>query len=131
MPNIKGRENTSTPLLKNVQLFPCWTYYDIEEKGKDKDEDEENEMNFNKNASTYAPTQTSLPIGRLEQQRSCPENRPERFLPQDWEDCSSDSEDYCDMRIDGEFLYILICWMFLILQSYIWWFFTSFTYNYE
>ena len=70
-------------------------YYDIEEKEEDKDEDEGSETNFNKNASTYARTQTSLPIGRPEQQRSCPENRPERFQPRDWKDNSSDSEDSC------------------------------------
>ena len=70
-------------------------YYDIEEKDKDKDEDEENEMNFNMSASTYARTQTSSPIGKPEQQRSCPENRPERFQPRDWKDNSSDSEDSC------------------------------------
>ena len=79
-------------------------YYDIEEKDKDKDEDEERETNFNKKASTHARTQTSSPIGRPEQQRSCSENRPERFLPQDWEDSSSDSEDDCDMIIDRDFL---------------------------
>ena len=83
-------------------------YYDIEEKDKDKDEDEERETNFNKKASTHARTQTSSPIGRPEQQRSCSENRSERSLPRDWEDSSSDSEDGCDMRIDGDFLYIIV-----------------------
>ena len=78
-------------------------YYDIEEKGKDKDEDEENEMNFNMSASTYARTQTSSPIGKPEQKRSCLENQPERFQPRDWEDDSSDSEDSCDMRNDENF----------------------------
>ena len=83
-------------------------YYDIEEKDKDKDEDEERETNFNKKASTHARTQTSSPIGRPEQQRSCSENRSERSLPRDWEDISSDSEDGCDMRIDGDFLYKIV-----------------------
>ena len=83
-------------------------YYDIEEKEEDKDEDEGSETNFNKNASTYARTQTSWPIGRPEQQRSFPENRPERFHPRDWEDSSGDSEDGCDLRIDGDFLYTIV-----------------------
>ena len=95
---------TTTIKLDSYQRALVLFYYDIEEKNKDKDEDEERETNFNKKASTHACTQTSSPIGRLEQQRSCSENRPERFLPQDWEDSSSDSENCCDMRIDGDFL---------------------------
>ena len=99
-------------------------YYDIEEKDKDRDEDEESEANFNKTASTYAQTQTSSPISRPEQQRSYLEYRPERSLPQDWKDNKSDSEDSCDVRINGDVLYIVVYYMFLTLQSYFWWFFT-------
>ena len=106
-------------------------YYDIEEKDKDKDEDKERETNFNKKASTYAHTQTSSPISRPEQQRSYSEYRPERSLPQDWEDDKSDSEDSCDVRIDRDILYIVVYYMFLTLQSYLWWFFTIFINKYE
>ena len=106
-------------------------YYDIEEKDKDKDEDEESETNFNKKASTYARTQASSPIGKPEQQRSCSENRPEHFLPRDWKDSSGASEDNCDVRNDENIMYIVVYCIFLILQSYLWWFFASFIYNYE
>ena len=68
-------------------------------------------MNFNKNASTYVRTQTSLLIGRPEQQRSCPENRPERFQPRDWKDSSDNSEDSyedsCDTGNDEDFCILL------------------------
>ena len=100
-------------------------YYDIEEKDKDRDEDEESETNFNKKASTYARTQTSSPIGRPEQQRSYLENRSERSLPQGWEDDRCDSEDSCDMRTNEDILYIVMYYMFLTLQSNIWWFLPS------
>ena len=93
-----------TYFIFNICIVLNAFYYDIEEKDKDEDEDEEREKNFNKKASTHARTQTSPPIGRPEQQRSCSENRPECFQPQDWQDSSSDSEDDCDMRIDGDFL---------------------------
>ena len=106
-------------------------YYDKEEKDKDKDKDEESETNFNKKASTYARMQTSSPISRPEQQRSYLENRPEHSLPRDGKDDNSDSEDSCDVRIDGEILYIVVYYMFLILQSYLWWFFTIFINKYE
>ena len=89
-------------------------YYDIEEKGKDKDEDEGSEKNFNKNASTYAHTQTSLPMGRPEQQQSCPEGQPERLQPRDWKDSSNDSEDSCDMRNDEN----LLCLVVMLYVSY-------------
>ena len=59
------------------------------------------------------------------------ENRPEGSLPQDWEDDKSDSEDSCDVRIDGDVLYIVVYYMFLTLQSYLWWFFTIFINKYE
>ena len=58
-------------------------------------------MNFNKNASTHVRAQTSIPIGRPEQQRSCPENQPERFQPRDWKDNSGDSEDSCEDSCDS------------------------------
>ena len=106
-------------------------YYNIEEKDKDRDEDEESETNINKKSSTYASMQTSSPISRPEQQRSYLENRPERSLPRDGEDDNSDNEDSCDVRIDGEILYIVVYCMFLILQSYLWWFFTIFINKYE
>ena len=105
-------------------MFQC--YYNYE----DKDKDEERETNFKK-ASTYVQTQTSLPIGRPEQQRSYLENRSERSLPQDWEDDRNDSEDSCDVRTNGDILYIVVYYMFLTLQSYLWWFFTIFINKYE
>ena len=86
-------------------------YYDIEEKGKDKDKDEENEMNFNMSASTYARTQTSSPIGKPEQQQSCPENWSERFRPRGWKDNSYDSEDLCEddnARNDDDIVYLFV-----------------------
>ena len=112
-------------------IFKQKNYYDIEEKDIDRDEDEESETNFNKKASTYARMQTSSPISRPKQQRSCSENRPECSQPRGGEDDSSDSEDSCDVRIDGEILYIVVYCMFLILQSYLWWFFTIFINKYE
>ena len=120
-----------TYFIFNICIVLNAFYYNIEEKDKDEDEDEEREKNFNKKASTHECMQTSSPIGRPEQQRSCLENRSERILPRDWQDSSSDSEDDCDMRTDGDFLYLIVCYMFLVLQSCLWWFFTSFTYNYE
>ena len=118
-----GRQYTTRTSKEKNKRDPCLDeYYDIVEKDKDRDKDEE---------STYAQTKTSSPISRPEQQRSYSENWSERSLPQDWEDDRSDSEDSCDVRIDGEILYIVVYYMFLILQSYLWWFFTSFINNCE
>ena len=68
-------------------------------------------MNFNMSASTYARTQTSSPIGKPEQQQSCPENRSERFQPREWKDNNSDGEDSCedsDTRNDENILYLVV-----------------------
>ena len=91
-------------------------------------------MNFNKKVSTYAHTQASSPIGKPAQQRSCFESRPEHILPRGWKVDSGTSEDNCDscdVRYDKLILYIIVFSIFLTLQSYLWWFFTSFVNNYE
>ena len=109
-------------------------YYDVEGKDEDENEDEESRADLNKKASTYACTQASSPIGKPEQQRSCSESRPEHFLPRGWKvgsGTSDDNCDNCDVRNDKLILYIIVCCIFLTLQSYLWWFFTSFVNNYE
>ena len=85
-------------------------------------------------ASTYAHTLTSSPIGKPEQRQSCPEYRSERFRPRGWKDNSCDSEDRCEddnARNDDEVVYLFVMLNVSILQSYLWWFFTPFIYNYE